>query len=62
MVDKETDMVLRRSARSGEHLDFLSHERSKTASKSLCPDVSWRLFATLCYTFRCAIHDAVMLL
>jgi len=37
MVDKATDMVLHRSARSDEHPDFLS-EGSITGSKSLCLD------------------------
>jgi len=37
MVDKGTDMVMRRSARSGEHPDKC-HEGSITGSKSLYPD------------------------
>jgi len=52
MVDKGTDMVLRRSARSGEHLDFLSamKDRKRDLGRSVLTIVSWRLFATRCIT------------
>jgi len=45
-----TDMVLRRSARSGEHPDFLSamKGRKRDPSRSVLTVVSWRLFATAC--------------
>jgi len=54
MVDKGRDMVLRRSARSGEHPDFLSamKDRKRDLSRSVLTVVAMVRHSMLYYVLR----------